>query len=282
MQCDKIGQVLTLSTTVVRKAQELERLSRVRRRLLGKGEMCRGAACVELACRLHKAKFEHADLIRYSGASPTLYNSTLFVLQNLLNVHFPVTVAELAVKFGCVALVDDAEALARRYRRDKTDSVNALQAQSMDFATPLIAGAALSCVASLCHIRLTRAKLFGAVCANTAATRARFADIVAFMNATCVSNMVFKSVQRVQDEKEGKKKKRASSSSSSSSSAAGNIRPSTRKRLIDAEKCEQAKKKKGSGDEAPTKRQRRASVQQVDQDLPLACLIDAEIDDQSS
>ncbi|SPQ93653.1 unnamed protein product (mitochondrion) [Plasmodiophora brassicae] len=98
------------------KAAEYVRVSKMRVRNLGDAEICRNVVCLHLASTLYDYPFPDTLAVRYSGVSDKVYRRTYELLRGQLNVPNTLTLNSLAVKFGCVSIIEFADSVLRAFR----------------------------------------------------------------------------------------------------------------------------------------------------------------------
>ncbi|MCO5555631.1 hypothetical protein L7F22_009176 [Adiantum nelumboides] len=130
----KLG--LGASEAVIRKAQELERLSKVRfdPSAFGLGEVCKSVLCFELACSQLRVAFDRHTAICISGLSEKAYIRSLTNMQNALGLRLKVDVRELAIQFGCVRLIASVQRSLAQYKQRFVASLPETRRSSADFS----------------------------------------------------------------------------------------------------------------------------------------------------
>ena len=140
--CRKIG---IQSLRVVEKANELYRISKIRRPILGRAEFARGALCVDCACRVcGETPRDINKLIKLSGVNKTMYNSLLGQFQTLLSIRAKAThsVRSLAIQFSMSSMVPFVEATLETFKERFINSLADERKAHAKFTSPAYKAAA--------------------------------------------------------------------------------------------------------------------------------------------
>eukprot|EP00941_MAST-03F_sp_MAST-3F-sp1_P002067 g2067.t1 len=152
---------------VLSKALELDRRAAAVCRSLGKGAVCRGAVCLELACRLHDKSLDKEELQRRSGATKQIYQQTFQRISNVLKVKASrFTVHELAVKFGMLSFISFAETTLKTYKRRVLQTLPAAQRVRTSFAGAIYPAAVFFVCVQKRKARIDKKKLVDLVNAD--------------------------------------------------------------------------------------------------------------------
>eukprot|EP00899_Mesostigma_viride_P024790 jgi/Mesvir1/5496/Mv15541-RA.1 len=152
------------NTKVARKAAELLRLSQVKLGpgSLGQAEVCRTAACLELACFVCGAPFDRSMAMRLSCSPDKQYTRALTCLRNTLNLKCQVNLRDLAVTFGCLSLVNNTQALLDRFKERFVAELPPQRRATADFSRPVFTAVALFLHARKSKLLMDKRKLLQA------------------------------------------------------------------------------------------------------------------------
>ncbi|PSC69652.1 Origin recognition complex subunit 6 [Micractinium conductrix] len=175
---------LQRSAEVTAKAAEFCRLTSIKfgNGGLGQYELCKGAACVELACQALGVQVDSSQVARYSAVSEKVYRAGKAVLQKALGVAGGGRSArELCVQFGCARHEQAVkEALAAFKERFVRSLPPAAQAR-VDFGRTVFLAAAFYLVARKHRVAVDRMKLLNPL----GVTASEFAQVSASMQELC-------------------------------------------------------------------------------------------------
>ena len=127
------------------KAEELYRLSRVKRPVMGKMEVARAALCVDCACRVCDESPRDADILRkFSGVAPNMYNALLGQFQTFLAIRTKAThsIRSLAIQFGMSSMVEFVEKTLETFERRFLESLAENRRKHANFDSPAFKAAA--------------------------------------------------------------------------------------------------------------------------------------------
>eukprot|EP00250_Pteridium_aquilinum_P006574 c16464_g1_i1 orf=183-1058(+) len=146
---------------VVRKAQELQRLSKLQfdSSAFGLGEVCKAVLCFELACSLLHVDFDRQKGIRVSGLSEKAYIRSLTNLQNALGLRPTLDVRELAVQFGCVRLISSVHKILAEYKQRFIAALPASRKGNADFSRPVFTAVAFYLCAKKNKLKVDKLRL---------------------------------------------------------------------------------------------------------------------------
>lgn len=159
MDLSKLG--LAASPVVVRKAQELQRLSKLQfdSSAFGLGEVCKAVLCFELACSLLQVNFDRQKAIRISGLSEKAYIRSLTNLQNALGLRPTLDVQELAIQFGCVRLIGSVHKTLAAYKQRFVAALPASRKGNADFNRPVFTAVAFYLCAKKNKLKVEKLRL---------------------------------------------------------------------------------------------------------------------------
>ncbi|MCO5604395.1 hypothetical protein L7F22_058560 [Adiantum nelumboides] len=155
----KLG--LTGCPPVVRKAQELQRLSKLQfdSAAFGLGEVCKAVLCFELACSLLHVDMDRQKAIRISGLSDKAYIRSLTNLQNALGLRPTLNVQELAIQFGCVRLVGSVQRILTEFKQRFVAALPASRKGNADFSRPVFTAVAFYLCAKKNKLKVDKMRL---------------------------------------------------------------------------------------------------------------------------
>lgn len=155
----KLG--LAGSPAVVRKAQELQRLSKLQfdSSAFGLGEVCKAVLCFELACSLLLVDFNRQKAIPISGLSEKAYIRSLTNLQNALGLRPTMDVRELAIQFGCVRLVGSVHKTLAEYKQRFVAALPVSRKGNADFSRPVFTAVAFYLCAKKNKLKVDKMRL---------------------------------------------------------------------------------------------------------------------------
>lgn len=146
------------SRKVIRRYEELLRLSRIRARGWPEGEECRVLSCLEIACKSMAVPFDRPLATKMSG-KPKVFHRSVASMRNVLNIHMPLTSNELCVKFGCVQLEAATKRVFARYKEQYLALVPIGARSQASFTGNLFIAVSFYLAARQSKVRLDRAKL---------------------------------------------------------------------------------------------------------------------------
>lgn len=111
------------------------------------GELCAGAACVELAAQVLGLSVDAALIIKCSAVKEGVYRNTKAALQKVLGLAGRATARELCVQFGCARHDQAVRACLAAYKERFVRSLPPAQQGHVDFARPAFLAAAFYLVA---------------------------------------------------------------------------------------------------------------------------------------
>ncbi|EFN54248.1 hypothetical protein CHLNCDRAFT_11567, partial [Chlorella variabilis] len=123
------------------------------------GELCKGAACMELACMTLGVAVDAAQVARFSGVGERVYRNAKAALQKVLGVTSKTTARELCVQFGCAGHEPAVRAALAAYKDRFVRSLPAAQQRHVDFGRPVFLAAAFYLVARKKKVAVDRVKL---------------------------------------------------------------------------------------------------------------------------
>ncbi|KAK9813027.1 hypothetical protein WJX72_007774 [[Myrmecia] bisecta] len=146
---------------VTAKANELVRLASQKfgGGALGQGEICKQAVCFELTCASLGQEVDHASVVRLSGATEKVYNSTKIALQRGLGVKCRVGARELCVQFGCARLEPGVQRNLALYKQRFIQQLPPGQRDAADFSRSVFTAAAFFLTARKEKIKVDRKQL---------------------------------------------------------------------------------------------------------------------------
>ncbi|KAH8938541.1 hypothetical protein BDL97_16G089100 [Sphagnum fallax] len=152
---------LAEDVTVVRKAQELLRLSNVHFNAssFGVGEVCKSVLCFELACSVLQVSFNRQKGIRVSGLSEKAYVRSLAAMQNALGLRLKVDIRELAIQFGCVRLINIVHKALETYKQRFVAALPVSRRSSADFSRSVFTAVAFYLSAKKHKLKVDKMKL---------------------------------------------------------------------------------------------------------------------------
>ncbi|KAJ7515710.1 hypothetical protein O6H91_22G024500 [Diphasiastrum complanatum] len=149
------------SPALIRKAQELQRLSNVSfdSASFGVGDVCKSILCFELACTALDITFDRYKGIRLSGLSEKAYLKSFNALQNALGLRKEVDVRQLAVQFGCVRLIETVRKALTMYKQRFIMALPEARRSSADFGRPVFVAVAFYLCAKKHQLKVDKARL---------------------------------------------------------------------------------------------------------------------------
>lgn len=106
------------------------------------GELCKGAACVELAAMALGVTVDASLVQRLSGVNDKVYRNAKAALQKILGVGSRATARELCVQFGCARHHDGVRACLAAFKERFVRSLPAVQQGHVDFSRAVFLAAA--------------------------------------------------------------------------------------------------------------------------------------------
>lgn len=163
MDLNNLGNKLGMAgfPAVVRKAQELQRLSKLQfdSSAFGLGEVCKAVLCFELACTLMHVDFDRQKAIRVSGLSEKAYIRSLTNLQNAIGLRPALDVRELAIQFGAVRLVGSVHKTLAEYKLRFIAALPESRKGNADFGRPVFTAVAFYLCAKKNKLKIDKIRL---------------------------------------------------------------------------------------------------------------------------
>ncbi|XP_045438219.1 origin recognition complex subunit 6 isoform X2 [Pipistrellus kuhlii] len=142
---------------VLRKAEELLRLSRVRCGGLSActSETSSAVMCLDLAAACRSCPLDRAYVAQLAGLNQKAYQSRLKSFECLLGLNSSVGIQDLAVQFGCT----EAAALAAQTLQSYEASLPQTQQADLDLSRPLFTAAALLTACKILKLKVDKNKM---------------------------------------------------------------------------------------------------------------------------
>eukprot|EP00729_Bicosta_minor_P001833 gene1833-6267_t len=170
---------LQLSDLVLQKALELERLAKMK--MLA--TVATQAVCVHLAARNAGSLLDKAKLkicIQLSGSTRQAFEKHAATLQSILRISPKFSVRELAVRFGCLDAVDEAQRIKKTFVADFPEA----RRRQMDCTKAVYTAAALTLAVKELKAKGRKLKLNGAQLRDVCACKPKeLGAIMAMMEA---------------------------------------------------------------------------------------------------
>ncbi|KAJ6811728.1 origin of replication complex subunit 6-like isoform X2 [Iris pallida] len=149
------------SKTLIRKAEELRRLSDLRfdSAAIGVGEVCKAIICLEIAATRMNVLFDRQSAIKMSGMSEKAYTRSFNMMQNGLGIKASLDVRELAIQFGCVRLIPFVNKGLALYKERFLDALPASRRATTDFNRPVFTVVAFYLCAKRHKLKADKLKL---------------------------------------------------------------------------------------------------------------------------
>ena len=146
---------LKLSQDVVAKAEEFDRLIKVKRSNgLGAADVARNAVVVGLACEVLHCDFDKEQLMKLGAVSKELYSSTFGVVKALLGVSLTVTIDQLCSAFNCASLTPIAAKILAAYKARRLAALSEALRASARFDAPVFIATAVALAAERRKVKL--------------------------------------------------------------------------------------------------------------------------------
>ncbi|KAK8947990.1 Origin recognition complex subunit 6 [Platanthera guangdongensis] len=174
---------LTDSNSLIRKAEELRRLSDVQfdSSIIGVGEVAKAVICLEIAASRLQVIFERSSAIRMSGMSEKAYIRCFNAMQNGIGVKARLDVRELAVQFGCVRLISFVQKGFSLYKDRFLGALPASRRANTDFSRPVFTAVAFYLCAKKHKLKVDKFKLIEL----SGTSESEFLTIANSMNDLC-------------------------------------------------------------------------------------------------
>lgn len=124
-----------------------------------KGDLCKYAVCLHLACKYCGEQFERDAAIKACGADSNIYTQAFSVVSNLLGVKLESSFTELGVKFGCEHIAAPASRILKRYQKLFLERLPPERRQYMDFSRPVFTAVAFFLTAQYYRTKIDKGKL---------------------------------------------------------------------------------------------------------------------------
>ncbi|KAK8934726.1 Origin recognition complex subunit 6 [Platanthera zijinensis] len=174
---------LTDSKSLIRKAEELRRLSDVQfdSSIIGVGEVAKAVICLEIAASRLQVIFDRSSAIRMSGMSEKAYIRCFNAMQNGIGVKARLDVRELAVQFGCVRLISFVQKGFSLYKDRFLGALPASRRANTDFSRPVFTAVAFYLCAKKHKLKVDKFKLIEL----SGTSESEFLTIANSMNDLC-------------------------------------------------------------------------------------------------
>uniref|UniRef100_A0A6U8HBD9 Origin recognition complex subunit 6 n=1 Tax=Eutreptiella gymnastica TaxID=73025 RepID=A0A6U8HBD9_9EUGL len=131
---------------VLSKAEEYLRLLVVKcktRGLAAEAELAKPMVCLDLACQLLGQDYQRDQLIKYSGTGEKEYQTAFGMIQSVLKIKMPVSLQQLAIKFGCARIQSAAQRNLQAFQVKFRGQLNHHQRASLNFRSSAYPACAL-------------------------------------------------------------------------------------------------------------------------------------------